>query len=251
MSCSPGRHYGGATGGVGGAGAGYAQNLANRADRLGRFTAPSYSKRESTPSGYGMRSPWPAYTAGGLSSFNRAGLALDGAAAGTLGLPGAGVASFTIDFAPATGSLVAFGAGVATLTISAAASVAAVLQGTGTAGLSITAAATSNALAFGAGTAGMSFSATLAPYAIGQMTGSTVDNTALTSAAVASAVWAKVIEAGYTAEQVLRIIAAQAAGAATGLESGNPQFKGLDGVTVRIDGAYSAGTRTIDALNGA
>ena len=42
----------------------------------------------------------------------------------------------------------------------------------------------------------------------------------------------------------------QAAGSATGLENGNPQFTGLDGVTVRIDGAYSAGTRTIDSLNG-
>jgi len=29
-----------------------------------------------------------------------------------------------------------------------------------------------------------------------------------------------------------------------------PQFTGLDGTTLRIDGAYNAGTRTIDALNG-
>ena len=50
--------------------------------------------------------------------------------------------------------------------------------------------------------------------------------------------------------QLSGIIAAQAAGSATGLENGNPQFTGLDGVTVRIDGAYSAGTRTIDSLNG-
>lgn len=42
-----------------------------------------------------------------------------------------------------------------------------------------------------------------------------------------------------------------AAGSATGLEGSNPQFTGLDGTTVRIDGTYSAGTRTIDALNGA
>ena len=40
------------------------------------------------------------------------------------------------------------------------------------------------------------------------------------------------------------------AGAATGLEGANPQFTGLDGATVRIDGTYSAGTRTIDALDG-
>ena len=31
----------------------------------------------------------------------------------------------------------------------------------------------------------------------------------------------------------------------------NVQFTGLDGTTVRIDGTYSAGTRTIDSLDGA
>jgi hypothetical protein len=73
----------------------------------------------------------------------------------------------------------------------------------------------------------------------------------LTEANIASAVWGRAIEAGFSAEQILRIIAAHAAGAATGLESGNPQFVGVDGTTVRIDGTYAAGTRTIDALDGA
>lgn len=68
--------------------------------------------------------------------------------------------------------------------------------------------------------------------------------------ALADAVWAKVIEAGYTADQILRLLAAHAAGAATGLDGANPQFVGLDGTTVRIDGTLAAGTRTIDALDG-
>lgn len=63
--------------------------------------------------------------------------------------------------------------------------------------------------------------------------------------------WTEVIEAGYTAAEILRILAAHAAGSATGLEGANPQFTGLDGATVRIDGTYSAGTRTIDSLDGA
>lgn len=63
--------------------------------------------------------------------------------------------------------------------------------------------------------------------------------------------WTEVIEAGYTAAEILRILAAHAAGSATGLEGANPQFTGLDGTTVRIDGTYSAGTRTIDSLDGA
>lgn len=62
--------------------------------------------------------------------------------------------------------------------------------------------------------------------------------------------WTEVIESGFTAAQILRILAAHAAGAATGLEGSNPQFIGLDGITVRIDGSYSAGTRSIDALDG-
>jgi hypothetical protein len=62
--------------------------------------------------------------------------------------------------------------------------------------------------------------------------------------------WAEIIESGFTAAQILRILAAHAAGAATGLEGANPQFIGLDGATVRIDGTYSAGNRTINAVDG-
>lgn len=72
-----------------------------------------------------------------------------------------------------------------------------------------------------------------------------------TDAGSGSNPWTEVIEAGYTAAEILRILAAHAAGSATGLEGANPQFTGLDGATVRIDGTYSAGTRTIDSLDGA
>lgn len=72
----------------------------------------------------------------------------------------------------------------------------------------------------------------------------------MNDAGSASDPWNEVIESGYTAAQILRILAAYAAGAATGLEGSNPQFLGLDGTTVRIDGTYSAGTRSIDALDG-
>jgi hypothetical protein len=77
-----------------------------------------------------------------------------------------------------------------------------------------------------------------------------VTGTGLSTANVGQAVWATLIEAGFTAEQVLRIVAAQAAGAATGLENGSPVFKGIDGTTDRIVGTYSAGTRTVTDLNG-
>ena len=73
----------------------------------------------------------------------------------------------------------------------------------------------------------------------------------LNDAGSGSSPWTEVIEASYTAAEILRILAAHAAGSATGLEGANPQFTGLDGTTVRIDGTYSAGTRTIDSLDGA
>jgi hypothetical protein len=72
----------------------------------------------------------------------------------------------------------------------------------------------------------------------------------LTPEGIRDVVWAKIVEAGFSAEEIMRLLAAHAAGAATGLENGNPQFTGLDGSTLRIDGTYAAGTRTIDALNG-
>lgn len=77
-----------------------------------------------------------------------------------------------------------------------------------------------------------------------------VTGTGLTTANVGAAVWATLIEAGYTAEQVLRVLAAHAAGDATGLENGSPVFKGIDGTTDRIVGTYSGGTRTVTDLNG-
>jgi hypothetical protein len=78
----------------------------------------------------------------------------------------------------------------------------------------------------------------------------TVTGTGLSTANVGQAVWAEILESGFSAADIMRIIAAYAAGAATGLEGANPQFTGIDGVTTRIDGTYAAGTRTINNLDG-
>lgn len=61
--------------------------------------------------------------------------------------------------------------------------------------------------------------------------------------------WAEVIESGYTASEILRLLAAFAAGSATGLTD-NAAFTGLDGATTRITGTIAGGTRTITALDG-
>lgn len=61
--------------------------------------------------------------------------------------------------------------------------------------------------------------------------------------------WTEVIESGYTAAQIMRLLAAVAAGNATGL-NGSPAFKGLDGTTTRVAGTVAAGTRTVTTVDG-
>jgi hypothetical protein len=52
--------------------------------------------------------------------------------------------------------------------------------------------------------------------------------------------WATVIEAGMTAEEILRVIAAALAGKTEGMETGSVTFTGLDGSTIRITGTLDA-----------
>ena len=66
----------------------------------------------------------------------------------------------------------------------------------------------------------------------------------------AAETWAHVIESGFTAAQVMRILSAVAAGSASGLENGSPSFTGLDGATTRVAGTYATGTRTVTTVDG-
>lgn len=186
-----------------------------------------------------------------MSSINFASAAIDGIGLAVGGITTTGTSSITLTCADMFGELIASGNGTATFSLTSNNPLlTASINGAGTATASVsTNTPTLGALADGGGAVTISLSGTLTPYAIGQMSGTTAES-GLTNAGIANSVWSKVVESGFSAEQILRIIAAQAAGSATGLENGNPQFTGLDGVTVRIDGAYSAGTRTIDSLNG-
>ena len=62
--------------------------------------------------------------------------------------------------------------------------------------------------------------------------------------------WAKLLEAGFSAGDIMRILAAVAAGDATGLDT-NPSFTGLDDATTRVAGNRSSGTRTMTTVDGA
>jgi hypothetical protein len=237
----------------------------------------AFGKLAARPNGASNQTSWILpRKAGGMSSYSEAVVSLNAVAAILGGKALEGSATLTISTNEPAGELIAFGIGSVTITLSTNNPLlTASINGGGEASFEIT----TNVPVLGAeasivgtttitisvadadilpvnddpvlreATATMSFSGTLIPYARGHMIGTT-EESGLTPAGIANTVWSKIIEAGFSAEQIMRLLAAQAAGSATGLESSNPQFTGLDGSTVRIDGTYSAGTRTIDSLNG-
>lgn len=71
----------------------------------------------------------------------------------------------------------------------------------------------------------------------------------LNDAGSASNPWTEVIESGFTASEVMRILLAVAAGDATGLNDGNVAFKSQDGTKNRIEATQSDGNRTIDVID--
>lgn len=203
------------------------------------------------PMGYVQKGWMMPQKAGGVSA-RMYDISITTTASGLSGLPATGTATFTINTNTPAGELIVSGIGSSTFAITSntpllTASLAAI----GSADFVIN----TNTPILGAeasiiASATITFTAGMTPYAIGIMQGTT-EEAGLTNAGIANSVWGKVIEAGYSADEMLRILTAFAAGSATGLEGVNPQFTGIDGTTLRIDGAYSAGTRTIDSLNGA
>lgn len=69
----------------------------------------------------------------------------------------------------------------------------------------------------------------------------------VTQASLRDAVWDATLEDTYTAKQLMRLLSAVAQGDATGLESGNPVFKSIDGTKDRVEATYSGGTRTVSS----
>lgn len=232
--------------------------------------------KSAVPNGNRAPSAWIMPNKGGGLSSRDAALSFTATATGIKGLPGEGSTSFSITTNTPDGQLIVSGSGSATFLLDTNAPLlSASLNGVGSTSFSIT----TNTPILGAeasltgeasfvvttnspviypldddsplrtASASFAFGGALTSYAIGHMQGTT-EEAGLSNVGIANSVWGKVIEAGYSAEQVMRLLGAFAAGSATGLEGSNPQFTGLDGVTVRIDGSYSAGTRSIDALNG-
>lgn len=242
----------------------------------GMRRSAAYSSLSAVPNGHLSPSAWVLpRTSGGMSSINFTTAMVSGSGLAVGGVTTTGTSSITLAFADAFGELIASGGGTATFSLTSNNPLlTASINGTGTAVATFsTNTPTLGALADGSGevaitltatnsgrmpanddsplrtgTATLTLTGTLVPYAIGSMSGTT-EEAGLTPNGISNAVWGKVIESGFSADQIMRLLASFAAGSATGLEGANPQFTGLDGVTLRIDGTYAAGTRTIDALN--
>lgn len=205
-------------------------------------------KNSGFPDGNNTSQTWfPAIYQNGMNARNSAALTITQSGSGALGLNGDG-ASTAVFSVTGDGQLITSGSGSASFVFSQSANLLAVLNGSGSANAVISASATVSALGFINAASAINLSGSLVSYAVGNMVGSTIDTTILTADTIANAIGSHVVEAGYTLDQVLRLLAAHAAGAATGLEGPTPQFKGLDGTTVRIDGTYSGGTRGITTL---
>lgn len=69
------------------------------------------------------------------------------------------------------------------------------------------------------------------------------------AASIAAAIATRVAEGSLTWEHILRVLLAHAAGNATGLTTA-PAFKSQDGLTDRIVGTISGGTRTVTSVDG-
>lgn len=153
-----------------------------------RGSQAAYGRLAAIPNGYGSTSWMMPVKAGSISSSNAAVMTVSQSASGAMGLPGDGTSSFTIDFATADGGLISSGTGTASFAITSTATVLATRSGDGSASFAInTNTPLLGALGWVTATGAFSVTTTLQSYARGYMTGTTVDNTTLTAAALIAA----------------------------------------------------------------
>jgi hypothetical protein len=112
-------------------------------------------------------------------------------------------------------------------------------------------AATAAALAWmDAATSGSGTITSATPFASGNMSADILSFSALTPEGISNAVWAKIIEAGYSASDLLQLITASAAGKLSGASGSPIQITGVDGSTVRINATVDGvGNRTAVTYN--
>lgn len=167
----------------------------------GALRNAAFSPFAGLPYGHLAGSSWLLpQKAGAMSSRNAATASFSAAGQAVGGVTADAAASFAFTVDDAAGQLISSGAGAASFAIAPNAPLlTASIGATGSASFSVQCdPALLGALAGAEGAAGFSFSGSLVPYAIGSMSGSTVDSTVLTSDAIATAVWQAVASANNT-----------------------------------------------------
>lgn len=222
--------------------------------------------------------------AGGLASRNASKIELIQTGNGVRGLPSTGTSTITLTVLDATGGLIVSASGSATISSSASGSIIAVVNGSGSASVSLSATdATLGAIAGLTAQGTISFAGSAQSYAVGYMSGTSTNETEFSEAALARAVWSAeaddynqsgtmgakmnaagggsspediaqgvweyIIESGFEAQEVIRLLSAVAVGDATGLEGTTPTFKDISGSKNRVVASYQNGRRTISEID--
>jgi hypothetical protein len=231
----------------------------------------------------GKRPPYVwvmAKEGGGMSSFQRASIELDAAVVGELGFPRVAVGSLSLD-AFAVGGLIAGLTATAAATFSATAAAEGIVNGTATFSATLDGSVVAGAIAGMTATGAAEFDGAVDIYGIGFFTASTEnDEVGLTPANVGAAVWGalaaanngvgtmgeklndagsasnpwtEVIESGFTAAEILRLLAAVAAGKTAVVNLGGGAatitFRDLADTKDRVTASMTGSERTAITRN--
>ena len=257
LNKTPGRWLGGTStahaSGVGSAQVGLRSNWSNAGARR-NF---AYQDRSTdaleyfgVPSGYGGKGWILPIEAGYLSSVN----VIDGVGtftgSGALGKNGAATISGTGTLT-VTGQLVVSGSATITSVATVTGNAFAALNGTAT--ISCTTSTTFAITAKGWVTAALTGTATVSGtrYATGALEADITPFTELSPTSLAAAVWAQALEAGYTAEEMMRVMAAAMAGEVSGAGTSTIVIRDIgdtkDRITATVDGSGNRTAVTLDA----
>lgn len=221
--------------------------------------------------------------AGGLASRNAAQINITNTALAVRGLPATGSTTISLVVSDATGGLVVSASGLATISLSVTGTILSIAAASGSATVTLTPTAAIGAQAGIAGQATVTLTPAANISAIGYMSGLSTNETEFSAAALANAVWTAtaadyngtgtmgeklnaagggsspsdiaqgvwgyIIESGFDAQEILRLLTAVAVGNATGLEGAAPTFKNIADTKTRITATYANGTRTVTALD--
>jgi len=247
-ACGPGRMFSGVTTVAGGH---RAENIAVPHTALnfsaGWASVSGQSDRASRPSGAQHPVAFaPARKTGGIASRSEASFS---ASLGSLNLAAgrniAGDTALTWTVPDAQLQLIVSATGSVSVTFSTESNLAGSIAAQGAISFAFTSVdAVISAIADLIAATSITFTNGATPSAIGSLAGDITPFTELSPDSLASAVWSKIIESGYSATEILRLIASVNLGLVSG-GPGNPVFRDIGDTKDRVTGvADSDGNRT-------